>query len=127
MKIWPRNLRLVSKGTRHSSVSWCDYVVVSDTLEGIAPVVVKKPKAEPRDTADIPASNPNDPIDLESSPEPLVKTKTGKRKQVEVEVEAQCAKKVPKRKFGKRGNLDAFIAKPLPASSNCSRGAIICC
>ncbi|KAM0008483.1 hypothetical protein Hdeb2414_s0113g00798891 [Helianthus debilis subsp. tardiflorus] len=102
-------------GTCQSSVSWCDYVVVSDILEGLAPVVVNKPKAEPQDTADIPASNPDDPIDLESSPEPLVKTKTVKRKQVEVEAEAQPAEKVPKRKIGKRGNLDAFIAKPPPA------------
>ncbi|MFS8015157.1 hypothetical protein Hanom_Chr15g01353061 [Helianthus anomalus] len=35
------------KATRHSSDSWCDYVVVSDSLEGLAPVVMKKPKAEP--------------------------------------------------------------------------------
>ncbi|KAM0000855.1 hypothetical protein Hdeb2414_s0404g00886791 [Helianthus debilis subsp. tardiflorus] len=75
-------------------------------------VVFKKPKAEPRDTADIPASNPDDPIDLESSPEPLVKTKAGKRKQVEVEAEAQPAKKAQRRKISRRGNLDAFIAKP---------------
>ncbi|MFS7906268.1 hypothetical protein Hanom_Chr01g00057311 [Helianthus anomalus] len=114
LKAQSKNVKGAKKGTRHSSVSWCDYVVVSDMLEGIAPVVVKKPKAEPRDTADIPASNPDDPIDLESSPESLVKMKTGKRKQVEVEAEAQPAKKVPKRKIRKRGNLDAFIAKPLP-------------
>ncbi|MFS7905958.1 hypothetical protein Hanom_Chr01g00053791 [Helianthus anomalus] len=50
--------------------------------------VVKKPKAESRDTADIPASNLDDPIDLELTPEPLVKMKTGKRKQAEVEAGA---------------------------------------
>ncbi|KAJ0788749.1 hypothetical protein HanPI659440_Chr05g0195511 [Helianthus annuus] len=76
--------------------------------------IVKRPKAEPQDTADIPASNPEDPIDLESSPEPLLKTKTGKRKQVETEAEAQPAKKIPMRKINKRGNLDAFIVKPPP-------------
>ncbi|KAJ0726064.1 hypothetical protein HanPI659440_Chr12g0466011 [Helianthus annuus] len=67
-----KNVKGDKKGTRHSSDSWCDYVVVSDSLEGLAPVVVKKPKAEPRDSADIPASNPDDPIDLELSPEPLL-------------------------------------------------------
>ncbi|KAJ0823429.1 hypothetical protein HanPSC8_Chr16g0743601 [Helianthus annuus] len=53
--------------------------------------VVKKPKAEPRDTADIPPSNPDDPIDLESSPEPLLKPKARKRKQTDVEAEGQPA------------------------------------
>ncbi|KAJ0788376.1 hypothetical protein HanPI659440_Chr05g0190981 [Helianthus annuus] len=112
-----KNVKGEKKCTRHSSDSWCDCVVVSDSLEGLAPVVVKRPKAEPRDTADIPASNPEDPIDLETSPEPLVKTKTGKRKQVEIEAEAQPAKKMPRRKVGKRGNLNAFIAKPRPGKS----------
>ncbi|KAJ0807605.1 hypothetical protein HanOQP8_Chr00c015g0685451 [Helianthus annuus] len=65
---------------RRFSESWCDYIVVSDTLEGLAPVALWKPKAEPRDTADIPAPNPDDPIDLESSPEPLQRTKDVKRK-----------------------------------------------
>ncbi|KAF5783832.1 hypothetical protein HanXRQr2_Chr11g0512401 [Helianthus annuus] len=52
------------KGMRCSSDSWCDYVVVSDSLEGLAPAVtVRRPKPEPRDTADIPPSNPDDPID----------------------------------------------------------------
>ncbi|MFS7919858.1 hypothetical protein Hanom_Chr03g00217581 [Helianthus anomalus] len=82
------------QGTCHSSDSLCDYVVVFDSLEGLAPVVVRKAKAEPRYTADIPASNPEDPNDLESSPDPLVKTKKGKRKQVEIEAEAQPAKKM---------------------------------
>ncbi|KAJ0668713.1 hypothetical protein HanPI659440_Chr17g0692701 [Helianthus annuus] len=114
-----KNAKGEKKGSRHSSDSWCDYVVVFDSLEGLVPAVVKKPKAEPRDTADIPASNPDDPIDLESSPEPLVKTKTGKRKQLEIEAEAQPAKKIPRRKISKRGNLDAFIAKPPPGECLC--------
>ncbi|KAF5810464.1 hypothetical protein HanXRQr2_Chr04g0169711 [Helianthus annuus] len=109
-----KNVKGEKKGTRHFSDSWCDYVVVSDLLEGLAPVVMKKPKAEPRDAADVPASNGDDPIDLESSPEPLLKTKAGKRKQAEDEVEAQPAKRVQRRKITRRGNLDAFIAKPLP-------------
>ncbi|MFS7929501.1 hypothetical protein Hanom_Chr04g00333241 [Helianthus anomalus] len=53
---------------------------------------MKKPKAEPRDSADIPTSNPYDLIDLESSPEHLLKMKAGNRKQAEVEAEAQPAK-----------------------------------
>ncbi|KAJ0588341.1 hypothetical protein HanIR_Chr04g0173511 [Helianthus annuus] len=120
MKTWPCNPQLAlaikgeKKGTRHSSDSWCDYVVVSDSLEGLAPVVVNIPKAEPWDCADIPASNPDNPIDLESSPEPLLRTKPGKRKQAEVEAEAQPAKKVQRRKISRRGNLHAFIAKPPP-------------
>ncbi|KAJ0876252.1 hypothetical protein HanPSC8_Chr11g0486301 [Helianthus annuus] len=87
---------------------------VSDTLEGLAPVVVRKPKVEPRDTADIPALNPDDPIDLESSPEPLLRTKAVKRKQIKVEAGAQPAKKVPKKENCSGGNLDAFITKPPP-------------
>ncbi|MFS8034779.1 hypothetical protein Hanom_Chr17g01585211 [Helianthus anomalus] len=75
-----KNVRGEKKGMRHSSDSWCDYVVVSDSLEGLAPAVVRKPKPEPRDTADIPPSNPDDPIDLESSHEHLLRKKAGKRK-----------------------------------------------
>ncbi|MFS7956633.1 hypothetical protein Hanom_Chr07g00656851 [Helianthus anomalus] len=96
---------------RQSSDSWCDYVVVSDSLEGLAPAVVRKPKAEPWDTADIPPSNLDDPIDLESSPKHLLKPKAGKRKQIYTEVAGQPAKKVQKKKINRRGNLDAFIAK----------------
>ncbi|MFS7988051.1 hypothetical protein Hanom_Chr11g01029971 [Helianthus anomalus] len=107
-----KNVKGEKKGTRHSSDSWCDYVVVSDSLEGLAPAFIKKPKAEPKDTADIPPSNPGDPIDLESSPEPLLKKKSGKRKQTEAESEGQPAKKVQRKKITRRGNLDAFIVKP---------------
>ncbi|MFS8019412.1 hypothetical protein Hanom_Chr15g01403481 [Helianthus anomalus] len=101
-------------GTPRLFDSWCDYIVVSDTLEGLAPVALRKPMAEPRDPADIPASNPDDPIDLESSPEPLLRTKTTKRKQIEVEAAGQPVKKVSRTKIGKRGNVDAFITKPPP-------------
>ncbi|KAM0066900.1 hypothetical protein Hdeb2414_s0002g00054531 [Helianthus debilis subsp. tardiflorus] len=109
-----KNVRGEKKGARRFYDSWCDYVAVSDTLEGLAPVALRKPKVEPRVTTDIPASNPDDPIDLESSPEPLLRTKAVKRKHIEVKAAAQPAKKVPKRKVGKRGNLDAFITKPPP-------------
>ncbi|KAJ0827036.1 hypothetical protein HanRHA438_Chr17g0821101 [Helianthus annuus] len=68
-----KNVGGEKKGMRRSTDSWCDYVVVSDSLEGLAPAVtVRRPKPELRDTADIPPSNPYDPIDLESSPEHLV-------------------------------------------------------
>ncbi|KAF5813603.1 hypothetical protein HanRHA438_Chr03g0111631 [Helianthus annuus] len=102
------------KGTRLVSEPWCDYVVVSDTLEGLAPVVVRKPKAEPRDTADIPVSNADDPTDLESCPEPLLRTKAVKRKQLEGEAATQPAKKITRKKIGKKGNLDALAAKLSP-------------
>ncbi|KAF5798145.1 hypothetical protein HanRHA438_Chr07g0299971 [Helianthus annuus] len=105
------------KGTRHSSDSWCDYVVVSDSLEGLAPAVVRRPKPEPRDTADIPPLNPDDPIDLESSPEHLLRKKARKRKQTGVDADGQPAKKVQK-KITRRGNLDAFIAKPVLEKPN---------
>ncbi|KAM0036545.1 hypothetical protein Hdeb2414_s0014g00427661 [Helianthus debilis subsp. tardiflorus] len=108
-----KNVKEEKKGTRHSSDSWCDYVVVSDSLEGLATVVVRKPKAEPRDSADVPVSTPDDPIDLESSPERLLKTRAEKRKQAEVETEAHSAKMVQRRKISGRGNLDAFIANLL--------------
>ncbi|MFS7934440.1 hypothetical protein Hanom_Chr05g00391591 [Helianthus anomalus] len=93
-----KNAKGEKRGTYHSSNSWCDYV----------------PKAEPQDAVDIPAPNADDPIDLESSPEPLLKTKAGKRKQTEVDAEAQPVKKVQKRKITRRGNLDAITVKPPP-------------
>ncbi|KAJ0794978.1 hypothetical protein HanPI659440_Chr04g0145101 [Helianthus annuus] len=99
---------------RRSSDSWCDYVVVSDSLEGLAPVVIRRPKPEPKDTADIPPSNPDDPIDLESSPERLVRKKVGKRKQNDADAEGQPTKKVQRKKITRRGNLNAFISEPVP-------------
>ncbi|KAJ0456219.1 hypothetical protein HanIR_Chr15g0759921 [Helianthus annuus] len=108
-----KNLGGEKKGMRHSSDSWYDYVVVSDSLEGLAPAVMRKPKPEPRYTADIPPSNPDDPIDLESSPEHLLRKKAGKRKQADVDAEGQPKKKVRRKKITRRGNLDAFIAKPV--------------
>ncbi|KAM0007809.1 hypothetical protein Hdeb2414_s0131g00806601 [Helianthus debilis subsp. tardiflorus] len=83
-----KNVREEKKGAHPFLKPQCDYVVVSDTLEGLASVVVKKPKPEPQDTTDIPASNLNEPIDMDSSPEPLVRTKVEKRKHVEVEAAA---------------------------------------
>ncbi|KAM0026262.1 hypothetical protein Hdeb2414_s0020g00556141 [Helianthus debilis subsp. tardiflorus] len=79
------------KGMRRSSDSWCDYVVVSDSLEGLAPVVIRRPKPEPKDIANIPPSNPDDPIDLESSPERLVRKKVRKRKRNDADAEGQPA------------------------------------
>ncbi|MFS8023617.1 hypothetical protein Hanom_Chr16g01453511 [Helianthus anomalus] len=101
---------------RRSSDSWCDYVVVSDSLEGLAPaVIVRRPKPEPKDTADIPPSNPEDRIDLESSLEHLVRTKAGKRKQTGVEAEGQPAKKIQRKMITRKGNLDAFILESVPS------------
>ncbi|KAJ0617968.1 hypothetical protein HanHA300_Chr00c0028g0685951 [Helianthus annuus] len=111
-----KNVGGEKKGMRRSSDSWCDYVVVSDSLEGLAPaVIVRRPKPEPKDTADIPPPNPDDPIDLESSPEHLVRTKAGKRKQAGVEAEGQPAKKIQRRKITRKGNLDAFILGSAPS------------
>ncbi|MFS7934815.1 hypothetical protein Hanom_Chr05g00396111 [Helianthus anomalus] len=46
------------KGMRCSSDFWCDYVVVSDSLESLTPAIIRRPKAEPKDIVDIPLSNP---------------------------------------------------------------------
>ncbi|KAM0043086.1 hypothetical protein Hdeb2414_s0010g00337121 [Helianthus debilis subsp. tardiflorus] len=100
-------------GMRRSSDSWCDYVVVSDSFEGLEPVVIRRPKPEPNDTADIPPSNPDDSIDLESSPERLLRKKTGKRKQTDAKAESQPSRKIHRKKITRRGNLDAFTANPL--------------
>ncbi|KAJ0800337.1 hypothetical protein HanPI659440_Chr03g0101831 [Helianthus annuus] len=90
-----KNVGGEKKGMRHSSDFWCGYVVVSDSLEGLIPAVtVRRPKSEPRDTADIPPSNPNEPIDLDSSPEHLVHRKAGKRKQADTDAEGQPSKKI---------------------------------
>ncbi|MFS7931762.1 hypothetical protein Hanom_Chr04g00359781 [Helianthus anomalus] len=73
--------------------------------------VIRRPKSEPKDTFDIPSSNPDDPIDWESSPERLLRKKVGKRKQGDAEVEGQPEKKVRRKKITRRGNLDAFISE----------------
>ncbi|KAF5773922.1 hypothetical protein HanXRQr2_Chr13g0594261 [Helianthus annuus] len=97
---------------RRSSDSRCDYVVVSDSLEGLTPAVtVRELKPEPRDSADIPPSNPSDPIDLDSSPEHLVHRKAGKRKQADTDAEGQPPKKVQRKKITRKGNLDSFISE----------------
>ncbi|KAJ0702912.1 hypothetical protein HanPI659440_Chr14g0545031 [Helianthus annuus] len=101
------------KGMRRSSDSLYDYVVVSDSLEGLAPVVIRRRKPEPKDSADIPPSNTDDPIDLESSPERLVRKRAGKRKQSDADAEGQPAKKIQRKKITRRGNLDAFISEPV--------------
>ncbi|KAJ0545821.1 putative small GTPase, P-loop containing nucleoside triphosphate hydrolase [Helianthus annuus] len=62
---------------------------------------------------------------LESSPEHLLRKKAGKRKQTDTEAEGQPVKKVQRKKITRRGNLDAFIAKPVLAKFSCSRGAIV--
>ncbi|KAJ0456736.1 hypothetical protein HanRHA438_Chr15g0716531 [Helianthus annuus] len=82
---------------------------------GVEKKVMKRPKPEPKDTADIPPSNPEDLIDLDSSPERLVRKKTGKRKQPDVEAGGQPVKKIQRKKITRRGNLDAFISKSAPS------------
>ncbi|KAM0071882.1 hypothetical protein Hdeb2414_s0001g00030301 [Helianthus debilis subsp. tardiflorus] len=67
--------------------------------------VVRRPKPEPIDTADIPPSNPDDPIDLESSPEHLLRKKAGKRKQADVEAEGQPEKKIRRKKITRGATL----------------------
>ncbi|KAL9993541.1 hypothetical protein Hdeb2414_s0033g00721471 [Helianthus debilis subsp. tardiflorus] len=73
----------------------------------------EKTKPEPRDTEDISVPNPEDPIDLESSPEPLLRTKAVKRKP-DSEAAAQPTKKITRKKISKKGNLDALAAKLSP-------------
>ncbi|MFS7913915.1 hypothetical protein Hanom_Chr02g00147331 [Helianthus anomalus] len=74
-----------------------------------------RPKPEPKDTVDIPPSNPDDPIDLESSPEHLVRTKARKIKQTGAETEGQPSKKIQRRKITRKGKLDAFIPGSAPS------------
>ncbi|KAJ0887514.1 hypothetical protein HanRHA438_Chr09g0391661 [Helianthus annuus] len=78
-------------------------------------VTIRRPKPEPKDSADIPPSNPDDPIDLESSPEHLVQRGASKRKQTDTDAEGQPPKKVQKKKITRRGNLDAFVTEYVPA------------
>ncbi|KAJ0922613.1 hypothetical protein HanPSC8_Chr05g0205931 [Helianthus annuus] len=63
---------------------------------------LKKPRAEPQDTMDIPASNQDDPIDLDSSPEPLLRIKAEKRKKPEGGAAAQPMKKMRGRRLVRR-------------------------
>ncbi|KAF5799231.1 hypothetical protein HanXRQr2_Chr07g0302201 [Helianthus annuus] len=91
-----KNVGGEKKGMRHSSDSWCDFVEVSDSLEALAPaVIIRRPKPEPKETADIPPSNPDDPIDLESSPEHLVRNKAGKGKQSGAKAEEKPTSPIP--------------------------------
>ncbi|MFS7997711.1 hypothetical protein Hanom_Chr12g01145101 [Helianthus anomalus] len=94
-----KNVGGEKKAMRRSSDSWCDYVLVSDSLEGLEPVVIRRPKPEPKDTADIPPSNPDDPIDLKSSPERLVRKKAGKRKQTNAGAEGRMRRRFKGRKL----------------------------
>ncbi|MFS8003334.1 hypothetical protein Hanom_Chr13g01212781 [Helianthus anomalus] len=106
------------KVTHRSSDFWCDYVVVFDSLEDFAPAVIRRHKPEPKNTTDIPPSNPDDPINLESSPERLVRKKAGKRKQNDADAEGQPVKKIQRKKITRRGNLDAFISEPVHEKLN---------
>ncbi|KAJ0807733.1 hypothetical protein HanOQP8_Chr00c003g0684191 [Helianthus annuus] len=72
---------------------------------------VKQPKVEPRDIVDIPESNPDDPIDVESSPETLVRTRAVKRKKPEGGAATQPVKKITRRNISEKGNLEAFATK----------------
>ncbi|MFS7927634.1 hypothetical protein Hanom_Chr04g00311431 [Helianthus anomalus] len=111
-KCWGREERYAQF---YFSDSWCDYVVVSDSLEGLAlAVVVRNPKPEPKDTADVRPSNPDDPIDSESSPEHLVRKRAGKRKQTNDETEGQPVKKIQRKKITRKGILDAFMSESAP-------------
>ncbi|MFS7909888.1 hypothetical protein Hanom_Chr02g00099911 [Helianthus anomalus] len=84
--------------------------ILGERRKGLAPAVItRRPKPEPKDT-----SNPDDPIDLESSPEHLVRSKAGKRKQTGAEAEGQPAKKIQRKKITRKGNLDAFISESAP-------------
>ncbi|KAF5796600.1 hypothetical protein HanRHA438_Chr00c10g0848251 [Helianthus annuus] len=112
------------KGTHRFSESWCDYIVVSDTLEGLAPVALRKPKVEPRDTTDILASNPGDPIDLELSPEHLLRAKAVKRKP-DSEAATQPAKKILRKRISKKGNLDALAGKLSPGEYLLDLGSLM--
>ncbi|KAJ0495932.1 hypothetical protein HanIR_Chr12g0614451 [Helianthus annuus] len=73
-------------------------------------------KKEPKDSADIPPSNPDDPIDLESSPEHLVQRGASKRKQTDTNAEDQPPKKIQRKKITRRGNLDAFVTESVPVT-----------
>ncbi|KAJ0835144.1 hypothetical protein HanRHA438_Chr16g0751791 [Helianthus annuus] len=120
-----KNIGGEKKGTRRSPDPWCGYVVVSDSLEGLTPAVnVRRPKPEPRDTADIPPSNPNDPIDLESSPEHLVQRNAGKRKQADTDAEGQPPNKIQRKKITRKGNLDAFISESAPKTTEVVDGGV---
>ncbi|KAJ0454973.1 hypothetical protein HanIR_Chr15g0745981 [Helianthus annuus] len=83
--------------------------------KGLAPAVtIRRPKPEPKDSADIPPSNPEDPIDLESSPEHLVQRGASKSKQADTDAEGQPPKKVQRKKITRKGNLDAFVTESVP-------------
>ncbi|KAJ0479086.1 hypothetical protein HanRHA438_Chr13g0577271 [Helianthus annuus] len=79
-------------------------------------VTIRRPKPDPKDSANIPPSNPEDTIDLESSPEHLVQRGASKRKQTDTDAEGQPPKKVQRKKITRKGNLDAFVTESVPVT-----------
>ena len=109
--------REAPKGTRLKSSSRFDYVVVSDSLEGLAPVGLKKPKAEPVDPATLPPTNPGEPLEIPSSPEEgLERRASRKRKEAEVAPPVPPVK-IARPRIGKRGNLSVVAEKFSPGKN----------
>ena len=104
------------KGKRLTSDLWDDYIVVSDSLEGLAPIGLRKPKKEPADSSFNPASDPAEPLEIPSDPEVELVHRVAKRKQVE-----DAPPPPPPKKFariGKKSNLDALAAKISPGNKS---------
>ena len=103
------------KGKPLCSNLWNDYVLVSDSLEGLAPIGLRKPKKEPVDSSSIPASNPEEPLEIPSDPEVELVHRVTKRKHTE-----DAPPPPPKMlaRIEKKSNLDAPATKISPGKKS---------
>ena len=103
----PEKPQPTKKGKRVVPDSWCDYVVVSDSWDGLAPAALRKPKKE-KVEVEAPPSKPDEPLDIPSSPEVGLITRESKRKETSPAAAPTPppSKKQATSRIGKRGNLD---------------------
>ena len=110
------NPKGAKKGKRVVPDTWCNYVVVSDSWDGLAPAGPRKPKKEKADPAVLPA-NPDEPLEIPSSPEVNLIHRVTKRKETSAAGPAPPpAKKQATSRIGKRSNLDRLASKFSPGN-----------
>ncbi|KAJ0601423.1 hypothetical protein HanIR_Chr03g0128181 [Helianthus annuus] len=101
-----KNVGGEKKGMRRSSDSWYDYLLLGGQNLNREILLISL------------HATPDDPIDLESSPEHLVRQKAGKRKQAGAEAEGQPARKVQRKKISRKGILVSPVPTELPPVVN---------
>ncbi|MFS7904978.1 hypothetical protein Hanom_Chr01g00042371 [Helianthus anomalus] len=110
-----KNVGGEKKGMHNSSDSWCDYVVVSDSLVGLAPaVIVRRPKPEPKDTAAIPLSNQMIPLIWNPALSTWCERKQGKQNRLVLRLKVSLQRRSRGRKLPRKAIWMPLFQKPLP-------------